>query len=59
MNRRQRFKRLLRDGRGATAVEYGLIVAMIVLAMIAALRGVANATTGMWHNVSNDVSANA
>jgi pilus assembly protein Flp/PilA len=48
---------LLRDQRGATAVEYGLILAMIVLALISALTNVANKTTGMWNNVSNEVLA--
>jgi pilus assembly protein Flp/PilA len=46
---------LYRDERGATAVEYCLIVAMIVLAMIAALTQVASATTSMWNNVSETV----
>jgi pilus assembly protein Flp/PilA len=42
---------LFRDEHGATAVEYGLILAMIVLAMLAALSGVANETTKLWGNV--------
>ena len=49
------FTAILRDTRGATAVEYGLIVAMIVIAMIAALQGFANSTIGMWENVENRV----
>lgn len=51
----RRGKNLLRDDHGATAVEYGLIIAMIVLAMVAALSQVAGATTGMWNNVSETV----
>lgn len=47
---------LARCERGATAVEYALILAMIVLAMIAALTNVANKTTGMWNNVANEVT---
>ena len=46
---------LLRDERGATAVEYSLIVSLIVLAMIGALIQVAGVTTNMWENVSNEV----
>ena len=34
------FKRLLRDARGATAIEYGLIAAGIAVAIIAVLKGV-------------------
>lgn len=42
--------------RGATAVEYALIIAMVVLAMIAALNNVATKTTGMWNNVATEVT---
>jgi len=41
----RRFSNLLRDTKAATAVEYGLIIAMIVLAMIGALRMLATSTT--------------
>ena len=51
------FKRLLRDDRGATAIEYGLIVALIVIAMIAALKGVANENTGLWAVVTQKITA--
>ncbi|WP_375187542.1 Flp family type IVb pilin [Sphingobium yanoikuyae] len=47
---------LSRCERGATAVEYGLIIAMVVLAMIAALNNVATRTTSMWNNVSAEVT---
>lgn len=47
----------LRDARGATAVEYGLIIALIVIVMIVALKQVANANTDMWRNVSDKVVA--
>ncbi|PAV69930.1 hypothetical protein WR25_02744 [Diploscapter pachys] len=46
----------LRNARGATAVEYGLILALVVLVMIVALRGVAGVTVNMWTNVSDQVS---
>lgn len=48
--------RLTRCQRGATAVEYALIIAMVVLAMIAALNNVATKTTGMWNNVATEVT---
>jgi len=47
--------RLRRDRRGATAIEYGLIVALIVIAMIGALTQLASVTTDMWSNVSSKV----
>jgi len=51
----RRFLELLKDQRGATAVEYGLILAMIFLAMVGALTLVASTTTEMWNNVSEQV----
>jgi pilus assembly protein Flp/PilA len=48
---------IAKDERGATAVEYGLILALIFLAVAGAIHGVATTTIGMWGNVSNDVSA--
>ncbi len=51
-------KRLVDDQSGATAIEYGVILALIVVAMIAALQALANTTIGMWGNVeSKSVSA--
>jgi pilus assembly protein Flp/PilA len=44
--------RLARDSRGGTAIEYGLIIALCVLALVAALQGVADVTIRMWDNVS-------
>jgi pilus assembly protein Flp/PilA len=52
----RRFKDLLADKRGATAIEYGLILALIFLAMMAALQGVATQSTKMWNNVSEKVT---
>jgi pilus assembly protein Flp/PilA len=40
------------DKRGATAVEYALILAMIVLVMLVALNGVASETIRLWTGVS-------
>lgn len=57
---RRLFRRLtpaLRDSRGATAVEYGLILALIVIAMIVALKGLAGVTIAMWTDVSTKVVA--
>ncbi len=51
-----RFLKLIRDKKAATAVEYGLIVALIVLAMMAGLSQFASTTIGMWNNVSTAVS---
>lgn len=50
-------RRLWGDRKGATAVEYGLIVALIVIAMVTALTQLANSTVTMWGNVSTKVAA--
>ncbi len=47
--------KLIRDTRAASAVEYALICALIVLAMIAGLNAVAGSTITMWNDVSNNV----
>lgn len=49
--------RALRQQRGATAIEYGLILAFVVIAMIVGLTALAGATTSMWGNVDTKVSA--
>jgi pilus assembly protein Flp/PilA len=47
--------KIILNERGATAIEYGLIIAMIVLAMLAALSTFAEGAVGMWGNVANKV----
>ncbi len=44
-----------RDEKGATAIEYGLIAALIVIAIITSLESVANENTGLWAKVRNNV----
>lgn len=46
---------IFKDQRGATAVEYGLILALIFLAMIGALTSVTSETIEMWNYVSESV----
>ena len=49
--------RILRDDRGATAIEYGLIVSLIVVAIIGAMEGVANENSGLWAVVTDKVTS--
>lgn len=44
------------DRRAATAIEYGLIAALIVIAMIASFKLVAASTVGMWGNVQTKIA---
>lgn len=46
-----------KDNSGATAVEYGLIVSLVVIACISAMSSVADETTGLWAIVTDKTSA--
>ena len=50
-------KELVDDTSGATAIEYGLVVALIAMAMLVALQSVAGTTVGMWNNVNTKSTA--
>ncbi|MEL6238249.1 MAG: Flp family type IVb pilin [Pseudomonadota bacterium] len=44
-------KHIGNDSQGATAVEYGLILSLVVIAMVGALQAVADANTNQWDRV--------
>lgn len=44
--------KLIRDNKGATAIEYGLIAALIAVAAIAAMQGVGTKLGTTFNNVS-------
>ncbi|MEO7679415.1 MAG: Flp family type IVb pilin [Sphingomonas sp.] len=48
---------LLRDRKGATAVEYGLIVSLIVIGMLVGLTQLGSATSLLWGNINTKVTA--
>ena len=48
-------KRIARCDRGGTAIEYGLIASLVVIACIGALQGVAGETSEMWTVVKTKV----
>jgi pilus assembly protein Flp/PilA len=52
---RRTLRRLLADQGGATAIEYGLIVSLIVVAMIGALSSLGGGALGMWTQVHDEV----
>ncbi len=47
------FLKMIRDTKGATAIEYGLIAALIAVAAIAALQSVGTKLGTTFNNVSN------
>ena len=50
--------RLVVDERGATEIEYVLIAALIVIAMMGGLRTLGGGAGGMWTKVKTDIEAN-
>ena len=50
-------RKLLRNVRGATAIEYGLIAALIAVAAIAAMQGLGNQLATTFANVTNNMKA--
>jgi pilus assembly protein Flp/PilA len=50
-------RKLWRDSRGATAIEYGLIVSLIVIAIVAGISKVGGATGNLWGNISTKATA--
>jgi pilus assembly protein Flp/PilA len=55
---RKNCRSLRADTRGATAIEYGLIAALIVVAMMGGLASLGGGAGGMWTKLSNAVSNN-
>ena len=51
------FNKLLRDEQGATAIEYGLIAALIAVAAITAMQSLGNELDATFTNVSGCLSA--
>jgi pilus assembly protein Flp/PilA len=48
-------RRITRCEQGATAVEYGLIVSLIVIAIVGSLGNFGQGSQSMWNQVSNKV----
>jgi len=44
------------DRKGATAVEYGLIMALMTVAVIGAISTTGEATKAKWENVADEVA---
>ena len=50
-----KFLKLLHSSKGATAIEYGLIAALIAVAAIAALKSVGTKLGTTFNHVSNEL----
>jgi pilus assembly protein Flp/PilA len=50
-------RKMFADKKGATAIEYGLIAALIAVAAIAAMQGLGNQLKTTFNNVSTNMKA--
>jgi pilus assembly protein Flp/PilA len=51
-----KFRKMLKDTKGATAIEYGLIAALIAVAAITAMGGLGNQLNNTLTHVSNKMA---
>ncbi|RPF72545.1 Flp family type IVb pilin [Aurantiacibacter spongiae] len=49
------FKNMIRDEQGATAIEYGLIAALIAVAAITAMQSLGNELSTTFNNVGTEL----
>ena len=52
---RRLISRLIADERGATAIEYGMICALIFVVALGAMTSFGNATTNMFITAANSI----
>ena len=57
MSLRTLFKRIGADNGGATAIEYGLMLALIAIALITVMNNLGNETTTLWNTVESEATA--
>ena len=50
------FRTLRADRRGATAIEYGLIVALIAIATISGMQSLGGGVGGKWGGLANTMN---
>ena len=48
-------RKLIRNSKGATAIEYGLIAALIAVAAIGAMQGIGSKLSTTFNNVSSQL----
>lgn len=51
------FKKFIRNEKAATAIEYGLIAALIAVAGIAAMRSVGTSVSGTFTEVATELNS--
>lgn len=48
-------RRFVADERGATAIEYGLIISLIFLAIVSAVKGFTAETSSMYQEIESEL----
>ena len=51
-----KIRKLFKNEKGATAIEYGLIAALIAVAAIGAMQGIGNSLNNTFNNVSSHLN---
>ena len=54
----RRLGAIFKDQRGATVVEYGIILALIFVGMLVGLASMASSTMTLWNTISTAVTSN-
>ena len=54
---RRLISRFLTDDSGATAIEYGMIAAMIIVVILVALTAFGDASTGVFNSAMSQIDA--
>jgi pilus assembly protein Flp/PilA len=57
MSLRTLLKRVGADNGGATAIEYGLMLALLALAAMVAMEGLGSETLTLWETVEEEATA--
>ena len=51
-------RKMVKDNKGATAIEYGLIAALIAVAAIGAMQGLGNSLGNGFNNIAGKLDTN-
>jgi pilus assembly protein Flp/PilA len=54
-----KFRKMIRDNKGATAIEYGLIAALIAVAAVGAMQGLGGQVSATFNKVKTDMGGTA
>jgi pilus assembly protein Flp/PilA len=52
----KKIRRFLQSDEAATATEYAVLLALIILALFSAITSVGNSTSGLWQNDTTRIS---